>query len=84
MLYLELISKVFYSMKLNDRLETFYYRLLKMILSNSMRNMSLNTESYMVSKPLLFLIKTTQLSMPLFFAAEHKVGSKSDSTIPAY
>lgn len=43
MLYLELISKVFYSMKLNDRLETFYYRLLKMILSNSMRNMSLNT-----------------------------------------
>lgn len=67
MLYLELISKVFNSMKLNDRLETFYYRLLKRILSNSMRNMSLNTESYMVSKPLLFLIKTMQLSMPLFF-----------------
>lgn len=67
MLYLESISKVFNSMKLNDRLEIFYYRLLKMIISNSMRNMSLNTESYMVSKPLLFLIKTMQLSMPLFF-----------------
>lgn len=84
MLYLELKSKVFNSMKLNDRLETFYYRLLKKILSNSMRNMSYIHSAIWYQYRYHFSNKTMQLSMPLFFAAEHKVGYKSDSTIPAY